>query len=178
MIDFMLLAGPRSGTTWCANWLTTDTTMCLHDPLTVYKIPVLEQLTFPGRRKGIACTGSYLYPDWVLGSKARKAILYRDPEEINHAHDALGLRRIDPVKHNKAIARLVDNGVPVWDWDAIFEVRTALDIWNTLLPDLPFDLHRHHQLVGMNVQPQFNRRQFGREAIQELAVKTAEDLLS
>jgi len=27
MINFMIVALPRSGTTWAANWLTTDTTL-------------------------------------------------------------------------------------------------------------------------------------------------------
>ena len=31
-LDFAVLALPRSGTTWLANLLTTDTTLCRHDP--------------------------------------------------------------------------------------------------------------------------------------------------
>lgn len=171
MIEFMVLGGQRSATTWAANWLTTDKTFCLHDPLMSYKIPHLEALQFPGRRKGIACTASYLYPQWVIKQKARKVLLYRDPVEINERLDALGLPRVNVLEHNQRLETLIDAGIPVWDWQALFEVKTAVDIWKHLLPDIPFDLHRHHLLTGMNVQPQFNRLEFGKEAMGELVAK-------
>ena len=177
MIEFMVLGGPRSATTWMANWLTTDKTFCLHDPLMEYLIPKLEALTIPNRRVGIACTGSYLYPAWVKAHRARKVLLYRSAEEINVAHDMLGLTRIDAAAHDQRMNALMDAGIPVWDWRAPFELKAAVDIWGKLLPDLPFDPYRHHLLVGMNVQPQFNRRQFGREAIAELAAKVKKDML-
>lgn len=177
MIEFMILGGPRSATSWMSNWLTTDKTYCFHDPLTEYKIPRLEQVTIPGRRLGISCTCSYLYPNWVLNHKARKILLYRPIEEINRAHDAIGLQRIDPEVHNRLFGALADAGIPVWDWQAPFQLKLAVDIWRHLLPDIPFDPYRWNLLVGLNCQPQFNRRAFGREAIEDLKLKLKDVLI-
>ena len=33
VIEFMVLSAPRSASTWAANWLTTEKTLCLHDPV-------------------------------------------------------------------------------------------------------------------------------------------------
>jgi hypothetical protein len=59
MLDFIVLGLPRSATTWLANWLTTDRSLCLHDP---FAKTLPEQWDAGGKRLGISCTGAYLMP--------------------------------------------------------------------------------------------------------------------
>ena len=95
----MVLGGPRSGTTWAANWLTTDTTFCLHDPLLEYTVRQLNNRHIPNRRLGISCTASILFPEWVNAQKCPKIFLYRDIEEINQSLARLGLVELEKLKH-------------------------------------------------------------------------------
>ena len=89
MIDFMLLASPRSGTTWAANLLTTDTTLCLHDPLFTHHYSELDGIE-SNKRLGVSCTGLCLFPEYVNSHQARKVVLHRDLREINRSLDAIG----------------------------------------------------------------------------------------
>lgn len=168
MIDFMVLGGPRSGTTWAANWLTTDGTHCLHDPLTEYTLHNLDVLAIPGHRIGVACTASIFFPDWALKHPARKVLLWRDVDEINESLTRLGLRMLDKTAHTKRMLQFMDAGVPIWDYKDLFSPIEAKKIWKKLLPNVPFDPHRHCSLTGMNIQPQFNRLPISKAAVMEL----------
>lgn len=168
MIDFMVLGGPRSGTTWAANWLTTDTTFCLHDPLVEYTRGQLDIMTIPGRRIGFSCTSSILFPDWVLKHPARKILLWRDIDEVNESLLKLGLRQLDKSEHYKRMLVFIDHKIPVWDYKDLFSPIEAKKIWKKLLPNVPFDPYRHDLLTGMNIQPQFNRLPISKAAVMEL----------
>ena len=139
MLDFMVIGLPRSGTTWAANWLTTDHSTCLHDPL--YHTHYSEWDSGLGRfkrgycqRVGISCTGIWRWADWVNAHPARKVVLLRDPTEVQHSMaqiamegyvgeaEAAALRRVEGlhVQHvdlfgDKARARAHagKNGAPV-----------------------------------------------------------------
>lgn len=165
MISFMVLGGPRSGTTWLANLLTTDTTLCLHDPLLEYKSTVLDNMVIPGVRVGIADTSALLYSDWLGQHRAKKVVLWRAPEEFNLSLRALGLAEVEPSAHAKRIATL-PKGIKVYPWTGIFNWRTAREICVHF--DVPFNRWRFEELVNMNVQPQFSRLPVGKEAAQEL----------
>lgn len=91
MIDFMVIGLPRSGTAWAANWLTTDTTFCLHDPLAKYHHTELDGLV-SDKRLGVACTGLWTQPEWLNAHPAKKVILHRPLEEINRSLKAIGAR--------------------------------------------------------------------------------------
>ena len=165
MISFMVLGGPRSGTTWLANLLTTDKTLCLHDPLLEHQAHVLDNMTVPGMRIGIADTSALLYPDWLAQHRAKKIVLWRDPGEFNLSLRALGLAEIEPGPHARRIAS-VPKGVQVYAWTSIFDWRTAREICANF--DVPFNRWRFEELKKMNVQPQFSRLPVGKEAAQEL----------
>ncbi len=165
MINFMVLGGPRSGTTWLANLLTTDTTLCLHDPLLEHQAHVLDAMYIPGLRIGIADTSALLYGDWLAQHRAKKVVLWRAPEEFNVSLRALGLAEVEPSAHAKRIAAL-PKGVLVVPWQSIFYWRVAKDICKHF--DVPFNRWRFEELVKMNVQPQFSRLPVGKEAAQEL----------
>jgi hypothetical protein len=151
MISFMIFAGPRSGTTWAANWLTTDTTLCLHDPMLEFTRSDLNKLTLPNnRRLGISCTSSLYYPEWVKTVHCPKIFLYRDVAEINLSLRALGLQQIDEVSHLKRIAAF-DDKIPVLPYEHMFTPSGGEAIADILR--VPFDKARHNLLRQMRVEP-------------------------
>lgn len=166
----MVLGGPRSGTTWAANWLTTDTTMCLHDPLFEYTIAQLEQISYPGKRLGIACTSALMYPEWVNASKAKKIILYRSIEEINHSLHALGLIELGEVSHLGRIDAI--KGVKLIPYEQMFNWKSAQVIANYL--GVPADPARHDLLRQMRVEPYWKHLNVGRQAVTDLMKKINE----
>lgn len=143
----MVIGLPRSGTTWTANWLTTDTTLCIHDPL--YKFHYSDFDRIPSKKTlGIACTGLYAFPDFVNSHPARKVILRRNINEINDSLEKIGV----PFIHREA-EEMIDklNGWHV-NWDVIF--KEPQDIYEFLLQK-PFDFERHKFLNELNIQPNF-----------------------
>lgn len=172
MIDFMLLAGPRSGTTWMANLLTTDNTLCLHDPLLEYTRAYLDQIYIPGKKLGISCTASLMFPEWLINHPAKKVILWRHPDEINVALTRLGLTNVDPAKHSQRLGAL--KGVELYHWDQVFNGRAAQEICKFL--GVPFCPHRHNALVSMNIQPQLNRLPLSKEAVRQLSARVKQYL--
>lgn len=160
MIDFMLLAAPRSGTTWASNWLTTDSTLCLHDPLLKWTRGELMNLQSP-RRLGVACTGLALFPDWVNDNPARKVILHRPLAEIDQSLVEIGMTPIS--KHWEGVLDCIE-GVHL-DWQELFTRPKA--IYEYLL-DRPFDAERWALLREMNVQPHFQELSINRAATAQL----------
>ena len=178
MISFMVLGGPRSATTWAANWLTTDASYCFHDPLLEYTLRKIDIVTVdPPKTQGIACTSTLLFPEWYLKHPARKIVLHRDPEEINRGLDALGLQPLDIPAHNARMHAAVKAGVELWHWESLFDKGCAPKIWKHLLPHIPFDAYRHDLLVGMNVQPAFKALGVGKEAMMDLIKRTKETIV-
>lgn len=172
MIDFMVLGGPRSATTWVANLLTTDDTLCMHDPLLEYTRAYLDQIVIPGKKLGISCTASLLFPEWLVKHPAKKIILWREPREINVALERLGLTPINPGKHAARVNIL--EGVHVYYWESVFNGGTAQQICKYL--GVPFCPHRHNELRAMNIQPQLNRLPLSKDAVRELSARVSEFL--
>lgn len=171
MISFMVLGGPRSGTTWAANWLTTDTTICLHDPLLEYPIHTLQRLTFTkGRRLGISCTGSLLYPDWVNAQKCPKVLLYREVADINRSLRELGLVELIERRHLKRLSNI--NGAMIVPYEHLFTQTGAEAIAKFL--NVPFDAARHDVLMQMRIDPYWKHLNVGRQAVTDLIAKIKE----
>ena len=171
MINFMVLGGQRSGTTWLANLLTTDTTLCLHDPLLEYTPNQLDRSVVPGYRLGISCTASLLFNEWVQKHPAKKVLIYRDPEEINASCRALGLLEIDV---SKQFALLGNVEAPIFHWDHMFKPSGAEEICEIL--GVPFCKYRHFELRKMNIQPCWDKLDVSKEAVQNLARRIQEVL--
>lgn len=142
MIKFMLLAAPRSGTAWAANFLTTDATLCLHEPLARWNMEQLDGIE-SGRTLGVACTALALFPGFVNAHPAKKVILHRDAKEVRASAKALGLN-------------------PIYDFAALDRIDGLHCHWRTLFTDpariftyllgKPFDAERHRELVSLNIQ--------------------------
>ena len=160
MIDFMLLASPRSGTTWSANWLSTDTTLCLHDPLWTRHYSELDDIE-SAKKLGVSCTGLYLFPEFVNSHPARKVILHRDLSEINESLDEIGLPMITQQQH-----KMLDQIEGLhFDYKDIFtKPRTIYEY----LTGLPFDEERHELLLDIEMQPKFSGLKIGREVTRKL----------
>ena len=144
MIEFMIIAAPRSGTAWASNWLTTEHSLCLHDPLWKHRLDALDNIESE-KVMGIACTGLFMFPRWLNKHPARKVILHREVEEISASCAAHGLPEISldvPRKLN-----LVE-GLHV-DWMDIFDKPKT--IYEYLL-QMPFDAERHAHLKTLNIQ--------------------------
>ena len=81
MIEFMVIAGPRSSTTWCANFLTTDTTFCHHGLSAKLHHSEWDALD-SNKILGVSDTVVSRFHKWLNKHPARKVILHRDGKEI------------------------------------------------------------------------------------------------
>lgn len=151
MIEFMVLAMPRSGTAWVANWLTTDRTLCLHDPLWTHHYSELDGIRSM-KRLGVSCTGLALFPEFLSKHKARKVILHRPINEVNASLVDMGLEPL-ALTWQDALDRI--EGVHA-DWRDVMDPAKASAIYN-FLTQKTFDEERHAMLSSLNVQIAFDR---------------------
>lgn len=149
MIDYMIIAAPRSGTTWAANWLTTQTTLCLHDPLWHRTKEELDSIK-TNKVLGISCTALALFPHWLNTHNARKVILHRSLQEIDESLISIGLTALS-TEWNGALDKIAGYHC---DWRDLFYKPQW--IYEYLL-ELPFDAERHAELAKMDIQPDFER---------------------
>ena len=138
----MVLGAPRSGTAWCSVWLSTDTTLCIHEPMARYRLEDLDKLQST-KTLGISCTVLGLIPDVINKHPARKLILHRDPKEVRDSMQKLG------IKGDYDFAALDRIKGMHCHWRKVF-TEPAL-IYEYLL-ERPFDAERHAELVGLNIQ--------------------------
>jgi len=147
MIDFMVVALPRSGTTWAANWLTTDTTLCLHDELAYRTCYEIDRDYKTKKKLGLSDTGLFIYQDKLNKHPAKKVILHRDIEEINASLAELGL---NPIPDVSSWLDSID-GLHVHYTDLF---NNPEPIWKHLI-GTEFDVERYILLKQMQVQPEF-----------------------
>lgn len=145
MIEFMVIAAPRSGTTWAANWLCTDSTHCLHDPLSNIHYSRWDSIK-SHKMLGVSDTGIAVFHHFLNAHPARKVILHRDLNEVNKSLESIGLSRL-PDQFNGALDRI--NGMHV-DWHDLFD--NPKPIYEYLLRR-PFDKERHDELKKIEMQP-------------------------
>lgn len=170
MISFMVLGGPRSATTWAANWLTTDTTHCFHDPLLEYRLDQLAQVTLPDKKMGVSCTSLMLFPDWVNSRKCPKVILFRNVDEINTSLRRLGLVELGATQHFARIDAI--KGAHLFVYDQLFSLKHAKIITEIL--GVPFDAYRHDLLRQMRVEPLWRHLNVERKAVEDLMARIIE----
>jgi hypothetical protein len=135
MIDFAVIALPRSGTAWSANWLG-----CPHEPTTLDAMSAMTG--------GFSSTALWLNPDFVYRNVKRWVILERDPEECRASMAAQGYPWLDAA----ALERFYALRGPRMHWTALFDPAAARDIWDYLRPDAPFDAERHARLCTLKVE--------------------------
>lgn len=160
MIEFMVIALPRSGTTWASNWLTTDDTLCLHDPLWNRHYSELDSIVSK-RRLGVSCTGLALFPQWLNAHPARKVILHRDVIEVNESLTAIGMPTMGHDAEDN-LWRIA--GVHV-AWKDVFD--KPREIYEFLLQK-EFDAERHAELKQIEMQPNFEGLTVGKDVTRRL----------
>ena len=160
MIAFMILAAPRSGTTWAANWLTTDRTLCLHDPLFTHHYSELDSIETT-KTLGISCTGAAFFRGWVNRHPARKVVLHRNRYEVNASLAAIGMPEV-PQSYFDCLAKIEGRHT---DWRDLF--GKPREIYE-FLTGLPFDEERHALLRDIEMQPEFGRLKVGPEVTRKL----------
>lgn len=160
-MKFMIIGLPRSGTTWAANWLSTDDCLVQHDPL--YRAHYTD---WDAKFQAVSCTGIWRWPEWVNAQPCPKIILHRPEAEIMSSLSVLGVG--DAVGLGEA-RRLSDlrGSHHAWTrlWDSPVRARR---IWKICHPDKPFDHARWLHYREMNIQPQLSRIRPDREATQRL----------
>ena len=147
MIEFMIIAAPRCGTTWAANWLSTDSTLCIHDPLYTKHYSELDSI-YSNKMLGVSCTGLYHFPDFINSHPARKVILHRPIGEINKSLELLGL----PGVRDEDINRLNTIKGKHFAWTELF--NNPSEIYEYLLLKR-FDSERFNQIKHIEMQPRF-----------------------
>lgn len=145
MIDFMIIALPRSRTTWLSNFLITDKTFCFHDPLAemssyheILNLRTNRQIT------GIADTGIAWFDLSIFPCK--KLIIERDLSTVNAEMSAMLGMDIDMSDLSARIASIEGLRVKFEDINERLE-----EIW-TYCTRLPYDALRGNYLKNMNVQ--------------------------
>lgn len=144
-LEFIVLGLPRSGTTWLANWLTTDSSLCLHDP---FAIGLPESWPCDERRRGISCTGAALMPHWLAGYHCPIAVIERDPKACDRSLAQLGLP--DTATYAHALRAAPGRR---FAFSNLWSEECAAELWAYLLPGMPFDALRYRLLRAMRVQP-------------------------
>jgi len=164
MIDFMVIGLPRSGTTWAANWLCTERTHCVHDPLYRLHYSEWDKSVLPGKQVGVSCTGIWQWPEWLNAHPAKKVILHRDLAEVNASLDAIGFPACDDSGPAK-LAKI--NGLHL-PHEALFDASLAAVIHSHLIGDGSFDAERHAELCLIEMQPNFHGLTVGKEVTRRL----------
>jgi hypothetical protein len=148
-IDFIVLGLPRSGTTWLANWLTTDTSLCLHDPFN-YGLPDLWPRD--ERAFGISCTGSFLLPGWLAQYDCPIAVIEREGADCDRSLSRIGLEGVSSFAEQLRQIRGRH-----WTYLDLWDETKAGELWAYLRPNAPFDVIRYRLLLDMQVQPHLGR---------------------
>lgn len=84
---FIITALPRCRTTWLANYLTTDNTICYHD--TLASCDSFED--FKVRDTGTIETGLWMFPDFIEEFDGTKIFLGRNPKEVQISANLTGM---------------------------------------------------------------------------------------
>lgn len=148
----MVIGAPRSGTAWASVFLTTEHSVCLHDPLWDHYYKDLDKIPCAGKQLGIACTGFGFYPEWLNHHPARKVVLHRELSELVASAKRLGM----PPPEATLLAKLHQiQGLHV-DWTDLFE--NPLPLYEYLLRAPFVDRERHRQLVALKITSRWEVR--------------------
>lgn len=164
MIDFAIIAMPRSGTSWAANWLTGHRHICLHDPLPDYTLDDLLQWAYRNPKEtGISCTAIWAHPEWVSANIRRWIVIDRPQHEIQASLAEMGLAPMPQDAFDQFRAMPGRR----YQFEDLFKPETAAEIQHHLLPHVPFDLDRHRELCKLEINPRFQALHPNPKAVHE-----------
>lgn len=164
----MLIAAPRSGTTWASNWLTTDNSVCLHDPLSRVHYSDWDFIRC-NKTLGISDTGIAVFDKFVNLHPARKVILHRDRREIDSSLNSLGVPSLTNI-WDGALDKI--EGMHV-HWLDIF--NNPKPIYEFLLQK-EFDAERHALLKEIEMQPKWSGLTINKEVTRKIVNEIMESM--
>jgi len=167
---FFILGLPRSRTAWLANWMTTDTTICLHDAWRFANTgKELRQLLFwkaiqagvPQRYIGNSdSSNSWMYD--ILKEtfpEARFALIERDYRDVEvsalhlscapEPEDLTGLLETLVSLHNAI--KEADDDLFVTSFDSLEDPKEVRALQQHLMPQVPFNQARFDLMHGLKV---------------------------
>ena len=151
---FVITGLPRSGTTWMANFYTTDNVICLHDPIGAAFTPIELVNYDPGYPFGISCTSAWMFPGFLeqcVLQGARIMIIDRPINEVNNSLLELSFDPMPP-ETQSMFAGVPGPRVP---FKSIFDSVEQRKIWNWLRPDIIFPKEKFEQFKSYHVEPVF-----------------------
>ena len=146
MIDFMVLALPRSGTAWVSNLLTTDTSLCIHEAFMDHSINDLDNLAYDGML-GIAETSAFTKVDEINQHSAKKLVIERPLNEVNESIAKLGFKAM-PSYSADLMIQLKGYRIAYKD---LFNYEIMSEAYYYLLRK-ELNQERHKMLCQMNIQ--------------------------
>lgn len=146
MIDFMVLALPRSGSAWVANLLTTDTSLCIHESAMDYHTTDLDAMEYNGTL-GIAETSAFIRVDELNLHSAKKLIIDRPFDDINKSIAELGFKAM-PSYSADLMIQLKGYRIAYKD---LFNYEIMSEAYYYLLRK-ELNQERHKMLCQMNIQ--------------------------
>ena len=146
MIDFMVLALPRSGTAWVANLLTTDTSLCIHEAFMDHSINDLDNRSYNGML-GIAETSAFIKVDELNLHSAKKLVIERPFNEVNESIAKLGFKAM-PSYSDDFMIQLKGYRIAFKD---LFNYDIMAEAYYYLLRK-ELNQERHRMLCQMNIE--------------------------
>ena len=146
MIDFMVLALPRSGTAWVANLLTTDSSLCIHEAFMDHSINDLDTRPHDGML-GIAETSAFTKVDEINQHSAKKLVIERPFNEVNESIAKLGFKAM-PLYSDDLMIQLKGYRIAFKD---LFNYDIMAEAYYYLLRK-ELNQERHRMLCQMNIE--------------------------
>lgn len=168
MLSFLVIAAPRSGTAWTANWLSTDRSLCYHGLSGRVERSRWDALD-GAQIIGTAETALWHAKGWIAAHCARKLIIHRSAQAICESIQMPELApRISYIQHG---LRSIE-GMHV-EFDELFEHPRP--IFEHLL-GFEFDAQqqrRHEALKQLQVTCMPKRMTFDVALVRKLAAEIA-----
>lgn len=144
MIDFAIVALPRSGTAWLSNLLTTNDVICWHDPL-AYKFRPEEVVKMNG---GFSDTGMGFYPG-IVNRIQKRIVISRGRAKCEESLHRIGvdLPFLDLLESS---IKEVNADITV-DFDDLFEYKTSNMIYEFCIGER-LSKERHALMRELDVQ--------------------------
>lgn len=149
MIEFMIICAPRSASTWTSNWLTTDTTLCMHEPSWKMDCSMFDSIK-SDKVLGLSETSSIGFHKMAKVHPSRKVVLHRDISECSKSLMDLGFPPLSKYWEN-ALDKIPGRH---YHWLDVFNKDKAKDIYEFLLQK-PFDVERWEWIKEIEMQPHF-----------------------
>lgn len=142
-----------------AEFLTTEASVCLHEPISrLLRIEdlILEYEALEGVFKGFSDSGLGFWLEWILKEiQPRTLIIDRDIEEVEQSlvEMKMGLPKTNACQLLQVELQKFKNH-PLVLWVPFNDLNSRMkEIWEHLMPGLPFDQERCDTLCSVHLEP-------------------------